>query len=264
MTRTSLTGQHALVTGASRGIGAAIAMALANAHANLTLIGRSAADLGALVEKLPGSGRKYIHAADVTDATQIHQAIRACTQELGPLDIVVNNAGQAISAAIENTDAVTWQQMIDVNLTGIYHVIHAAIDSLTQSANSAKPSRIINIASTAGLTGYPQVSAYVAAKHGVVGLTRSLALELARKNLTVNAICPGYTNTDIATNAMEALSQKTDGDREQALKMLTARNPQRRLIEPEEVASAVLWLCDPLSRSVNGQCIVIDGGETIG
>jgi NAD(P)-dependent dehydrogenase (short-subunit alcohol dehydrogenase family) len=154
--------------------------------------------------------------------------------------------------------------MIAVNLTGSFNAIQAALGSMRQAAAATQFARIINIASTAGLQGYPQVSAYSAAKHGVVGLTRSLALELAKQHITVNAVCPGYTETDIVTQAINTLQSKTGKTAEEARAMLAKRNPQQRLVQPQEVATAVLWLCNPASDSINGQTIVIDGGELAG
>ncbi|NBW01741.1 MAG: SDR family oxidoreductase, partial [Betaproteobacteria bacterium] len=145
-----------------------------------------------------------------------------------------------------------------------FNAIQAALGSMRQAAQATQYARIINIASTAGLQGYPHVSAYTAAKHGVIGLTRSLALELAKQHITVNAICPGYTETEIVGQAIASLQIKTGKTAEEARAMLAKRNPQQRLVQPQEVATAVLWLCDPASGSINGQTIVIDGGELAG
>jgi len=175
---------------------------------HVSLLGRNASVLQALAETLPGQGRKQVVSADVSDATAMQHAVQSAVQAFGPLHVLVNNAGQAVSASIDQTDPVIWQQMLAVNLSGVYHGIHAALPSLRSTATAHDPARIINIASTAGLQGYPHVSAYVAAKHGVVGLTRALALELARQHITVNAVCPGYTETDIVQQAVADLQQK--------------------------------------------------------
>jgi len=256
--------RHAIVTGAARGIGAAIAHTLAEAGADLTLIGRNADALHELVTRLPGSGQRHVQAVDVADHAAMHHAIESAVQAIGPIHILVNNAGQAQSQSIDHTDLALWHQMLGVNLTGTYNGIHAALPSLRSQASAEDPARIINIASTAGLQGYPHVSAYTAAKHGVIGLTRALALELARQHITVNAVCPGYTETDIAAQAIDTVMKKTGKTADQARGLLAARSPQQRLIQPEEVASAVLWLCQRGSASVNGQTIVIDGGELAG
>jgi NAD(P)-dependent dehydrogenase (short-subunit alcohol dehydrogenase family) len=256
--------RHVFITGASRGIGAAIAALMAQSGARLSLIGRSQEPLERLVKELPQTGAYQIFACDVSNHEAIHQMVERAIDGFGPIEILVNNAGQAESASIEQTSLSLWQKMLDINLTGTYNCIHAALPSLRACARADRPSKIINVASTAGLQGYPQVSAYTAAKHGVVGLTRALALELARHHVSVNAICPGYTETDIARQAIESLTQKKGKTTEEAYLMLAKRNPQQRLIQPEEIAQAVLWLCHPQSVSVNGQAIVIDGGELAG
>ena len=256
--------KHALVTGASRGIGATIALQLAHEGFSITLVGRDAAALQSIAEKLPSPNDCYVACADITDPASIKNVVEQATKKLGPLHVLVNNAGQATSSSIDKTDLEAWEKMLSVNLTGTYICIREALPSLRESASSDDPSRIINVASTAGLQGYPHVSAYVAAKHGVIGLTRALALELAKQNICVNAVCPGYTETDIALQAVANLMQKTGKTAEQARNILTARNPQSRMIKPNEVANAVLWLSQPGSASVNGQTIAIDGGELAG
>lgn len=264
MNDTSLQGQHAVITGASRGIGAAIARHLAQAGARLTLLGRNQASLEALVEQLPVPESHSYAAVDVANHHGIQQAINTSIQVLGPIHILVNNAGQAESRSMDQTSPELWQRMLDVNLTGTYNSIHAALPSLRLCARPENPSRIINVASTAGLQGYPQVSAYCAAKHGVVGLTRALALELARHHITANAVCPGYTETDIAIQAIESVRKNTGKTAEESRALLTKRNPQQRFIQPDEVAAAIIWLCQPESASINGQMIAIDGGELAG
>lgn len=264
MTSLQLQGQHAVITGAGRGIGAAIARTLAAAGARLTLIGRSMPPLTALAAELPHAAEHHTVAVDVTDHAGLASAFRLAAERLGPITILVNNAGQAESCSIDETSPALWQRMIAVNLTGSFNAIQAALDSMRQAAQANHFARIINIASTAGLQGYPQVSAYTAAKHGVIGLTRSLALELAKHHITVNAICPGYTETDIVAQAIDTLQSKTGKSAEEARAMLAKRNPQQRLVQPQEVATAVLWLCNPASGSINGQTIVIDGGELAG
>lgn len=256
--------KHALVTGASRGIGATIALQLAQEGFSVTLVGRDASALKSVANNMPNSDRCYVACGDITDPASMKNVIAQATNKLGPLHVLVNNAGQATSSSIDKTELDAWEQMLSVNLTGTYICIREALASLRETASAEDPSRIINVASTAGLQGYPHVSAYVAAKHGVIGLTRSLALELAKQHICVNAVCPGYTETDIAIQAVENLMQKTGKTAEQARSILTARNPQSKMIKPEEVANAVVWLSQRGSASVNGQAIAIDGGELAG
>lgn len=262
--RDTLRNRHVLITGASRGIGAAIAQELGRGGAKLSLLARH------LVAHPPAwldtelRARCELLEADVTSPDSIHRALGQAIRQHGPVHILVNNAGQAESRAIDAVDMAHWNHMLAVNLTGSLHCIRAALPSLREAASAEYPARIINVASTAGLQGYPQVSAYVAAKHGLVGLTRALALELARQHITVNAVCPGYTDTALAAQAVENLVLRAGRSTAEAQAMLTARNPQRRLVRPEEVAAAVGWLCHPDSAAVNGQSIVIDGGEVVG
>ena len=256
--------RHAVVTGASRGIGAAIARQLAQSGAHLTLIGRSRESLDKIATELQTHTRVHIEAVDVTDNAGVQAAIQAAEKALGPIHILVNNAGQAISQPFEKTDFEMWQAMLNINLTGTYTCTHAALPSMLKAAAAGIPGRIIHIASTAGLQGYAYVSAYTAAKHGVIGLTKALALELARKNITVNALCPGYTETDIVHTAIANIVAKTGKSAQQARDTLAASNPQQRLVQPEEIAQAVVWLCNAGSGAINGQAIAIDGGEVAG
>lgn len=263
-------GRHALITGAGAGIGAAIALALAQAGCRLTLCGRSQGTLQAQAEALHGQvpGLAVLIAPmDVGDEHAVQAAVQQAQARFGPVNILVNNAGQAHSQPFAKTDAALWQQMLNVNLTGTYHCIQAVLPGMLEAASEhggGTPGRIVNIASTAGLKGYAYVSAYVAAKHGVVGLTKALALELARKGVTVNAICPGYTETDIVREAVHNIVSKTGKSEPEARQALAASNPQRRLVQPHEVAQSVLWLCAAGSDAINGQAMAIDGGELAG
>jgi NAD(P)-dependent dehydrogenase (short-subunit alcohol dehydrogenase family) len=197
--------------------------------------------------------------ADIADADSVARAFATAAEQTGPVSMLVNNAGQAHSAPFLKTDAALWQRMLDVNLTGTFLCTQAALPAMLDAGWG----RIVNVASTAGLIGYGYVSAYCAAKHGVIGLTRALALETAAKGVTVNAVCPGYTETDIVRDAVANIVGKTGRTEEQARAELAARNPQRRLVQPEEVADAVAWLCQPSAAAITGQAIPVAGGEVM-
>jgi NAD(P)-dependent dehydrogenase (short-subunit alcohol dehydrogenase family) len=249
----TLKGKHAVVTGASRGIGLAIARALLAQGARVTLMARDAAALEAAAAGL-GSDTAW-QTSDVTDAASVDAAFARA----GAVDILVNNAGQPASAPFGRTDAALWQRMLDVNLTGAYHCIQAALPGMLDLGWG----RIVNVASTAGLTGYRYVAAYCAAKHGLVGLTRALALEVAARGVTVNAVCPGFTETDIVRDAVANIVRKTGRSEDQARAELAAVNPQGRLVQPDEVAHAVAWLCMPGASAMNGQAVAVAGGEVM-
>lgn len=255
---TTLKGRHALVTGGSRGIGAAIARLLAEEGARLTLLGRDAGALRRAVGELPGKGHGFA-VADVADEAQVRSAFSEARAERGPLAILVNNAGQAESAPFGKTSLELWQRMLAVNLTGSFLCAQAALPDML----GAGWGRIVNIASTAGQRGYAYVSAYTAAKHGVIGLTRSLALELARQGVTVNAVCPGYTETDLLRESIANVVAKTGRSAEAAREGFAAGNPQRRIVQPAEVADAVRWLCGEGASSITGQSISVSGGEVM-
>jgi NAD(P)-dependent dehydrogenase (short-subunit alcohol dehydrogenase family) len=252
-----LAGRHAVVTGGGRGIGLAIAGRLAAFGASVSLLGRDRDRLEAARRQLPAGTDCATHACDVADARAVDEAFAGLARDGRPVAILVNNAGVAQSAKLAATDDALWQRMIATNLTGTFLCTRAALPLLL----AAPAGRVVNVASTAGLVGYPYVAAYCAAKHGVVGLTRALALELARTSVTVNAVCPGYTDTGLVDEAIGNIVRSTGRSAAAARAALVGRNPQQRLVTPDEVASAVAWLCLPESQSVTGQAIAVAGGE---
>jgi len=256
-----LEGMHAVVTGAGRGIGLAIARELAARGASLSLLGRDRSRLFAAIESLPGGTNCDAHECDVADAGSVKRAFAAIGRAGRKVSILVNNAGTAKSAKLAATGDALWHEMLAVNLTGTFLCTRAALPSIVE----ARAGRIVNVASTAGLVGYPYVAAYCAAKHGVIGLTRALALELAGTRVTVNAVCPGYTDTEMVADAVANIVAKTGRTAEDARAALASRNPQKRLVSPEEAANAVAWVCLPGPQSITGQAIAVAGGEvTVG
>jgi NAD(P)-dependent dehydrogenase (short-subunit alcohol dehydrogenase family) len=247
---TPLTGRRALVTGGGRGIGRAIAAALTGEGAEVIVMGRSRAPLDEAVAA--GHATRAI-TCDVTDRPAFAQALR----EAGDLDILVSNAGHAETAPLKRMDGALFDRMIALNLTAVFDGIHAVLPGMVARGAG----RIVSVASTAGLTGYPYVSAYCAAKHGVVGLTRALAKEVATSGVTVNCVCPGFTETDLVAGSIETIVSKTGRSPEAALADLTKTMPIGRLIKPEEVAAAVLWLVSDAAAAVTGLALPVAGGE---
>jgi 3-hydroxybutyrate dehydrogenase len=244
----TLAGRRVLVTGGGSGLGADIARTFAAAGAEVTISGRRIEALQAVAKSAP---RIQAITADVTS----EESVKALFAAAGPCDIVIANAGAAESAPFGRTSLTQWNDIIAVNLTGTFLTFREGLNQLPGWG------RLIAIASIAGLKGYPYVAPYAAAKHGVVGLVRSLALEVARKPITVNALCPGYLNTEMTDRSIENIVKKTGRTVEEARAALTAHNPEGRLIEPAEVTAAVLRLCGEGSESVNGQAITISGVE---
>lgn len=245
---TDLAGKRVLVTGGGSGVGADLARGFANAGAEVVICGRRMQALDAVATSAKGIRAL---ACDVTDETSVAALFAAA----GPLDIVIANAGQADSATLAKTTLDQWNAMIAANLTGVFLTFRAGLQQFTGWG------RLIAIASTAGVKGYAKVAPYAAAKHGVIGLTRSTALEVARKPVTVNAICPGFLDTEMTDHSVRVIAEKTGRSLAEARSALEALNPQNRLFRPDEVTATALWLCGPGSDGVNGQAITISGGE---
>lgn len=248
--------QHAVVTGGGTGIGSAIATTLAQSGAKVTVMGRRLEPLEALCSQ---HGNMQAVCCDVTDSESVSAAFAQAAGSFGDISILVNNAGAAPTAPFHKLSSEDWRHVMALNLDGVFNCIQAALPAMRKQGAG----RIVNIASTAAQKGYAYVSAYCAAKHGVLGLTRALALEIATSGITVNAICPGYTDTDIIREGIANIVEKTGRSEEQALAQFTSTNPQGRLIQPEEVAQTALWLCSEHSRSVTGQAISVSGGEVM-
>jgi NAD(P)-dependent dehydrogenase (short-subunit alcohol dehydrogenase family) len=254
-----LDGRHAVVTGASRGIGAAIASMLASRGASLTMMARSADALDARAEalrKTHGVSTGGI-VCDVGREDSVRDAFDRAVTERGPVHVLVNNAGIAKSKPFLETTREIWDETLAVNLTGIYLCTQQVLPGML----NGKFGRIVNMASTSGLRGYKTMSAYCAAKHGVIGLTRAIALETAAHGVTVNAICPGYVETDIFEQAMQNLMTARGIGRDEARQMLVRPIPTGRFTTVEEVASAIDWLCSPGAANVTGIAVPLTGGE---
>lgn len=252
-----LNDQHVLVTGAGQGIGEAIARQLLTQGARVTVLGRRAEPLQKLLADHTQQCRMVL--ADVADELQVKTAFAQAVQAQGAINILINNAGQASSAPFMKMDVGLWQQMLAVNLSGTMFCMQQVLPAMA----AAGWGRIVNVASTAGLVGYAYVAAYVAAKHGVVGLTRALALEYAKSGITINAVCPGYTETEIVKNSIDRVVAKTGRTSAQALAEFVKSNPQGRLVQPQEVADTVLWLCGKGASAITGQSIAVAGGEVM-
>ncbi len=245
----TLAGKTVLITGGGSGLGADLAQGFAAAGASVVVAGRRRAPLDAVAARLPGA---RAIPADVTDEGQV----AALFDSAGPVDVVIANAGAAFSAPFAGTTLEDWNAMLAVNLTGVFLTLRAGLGQMSGWG------RLIGVASTAGLKGYAYAAAYSAAKHGVVGLTRALAREVARGKVTANALCPGFLDTEMTDRSVAGIVAATGMDAAAARARLEAFNPQGRLIAPSEVTAAALWLCGPGSDAINGQAIAIAGGET--
>ena len=248
--------RHALITGAGTGIGEAIRRQLHREGHAVTLVGRRSEPLEALSQAL--DKQSFAVTGDVTDRGEIESAFKAATAQFGDVEILVNCAGMAPTAPFHRVDFADWQRTMDVNVNGVFHCTQLALESMLEN----NWGRVVNIASVASLRGFPYVSGYCASKHAVLGMTRALALEVAAQGITVNAVCPGYVDTDIVRNAIAGIVSKTGRTEADAMQHFTESNPQGRLVEVTEVASAVSWLCSEGAASVTGQAIAIDGGGT--
>jgi NAD(P)-dependent dehydrogenase (short-subunit alcohol dehydrogenase family) len=255
-----LQGKHAVVTGGGRGIGAAIAGELARLGASVTLMGRDVASLEARADELRKNDGASVAAVtcDVSNPIEVNASFARARERFGDPRVLVNNAGQAEAALFTETTLELWERILRVNLTGAFLCTGQVLPAMI----AARDGRVVNIASTAGLRGYARMSAYSASKHGLLGLTKSLAQETAKHGVTVNAVCPGYTSdTSMVRQAMDNVMAARNVSADEALKMVTRLNPRGELIRPEEVASAVGWLCSPAAAAVNGVAIPVAGGE---
>jgi len=254
----TLRDRHAIVTGGGRGIGAAIATRLAEAGANVTIVGRTKGSLDAHAKRLARKLGVKVHAVvcDVAQPKSVDKAFDAARKKLGDVHILVNNAGQAEAGTVVGTSLELWNRLLAVNLTGAFLCMRQVMGDMMARGKG----RIVNVASISGLKAYQNVAAYTASKHGLIGLTRVAAAESAKAGVTVNAVCPGYTDTDMVTVAVKNL-MAAGRTKDEAHKMILRTIPRGRLITPDEVAATVAWLCSDEASAVSGQAIMIAGGE---
>lgn len=252
-----LSGRRAVVTGAGRGIGRSIALALAQAGADVAVTARTQGEIEQLAAEIRAMGRQSLAVpCDVTDSEQVKHMASTLIDGLGGVDILVNNAGNAGSHKFLNHPDELWHRMLSINLTSVYYVTRAFVPKLIEQ----RWGRIITIASMASRVGGSYIAAYTAAKHGVLGLTRALAVELLPYNITVNAICPGYVNTPMTDASVSNIAARTGMSEAQAREALEKSSPQKRLFEPEEIAAVAVFLAQDINKGITGQAINIDGG----
>jgi NAD(P)-dependent dehydrogenase (short-subunit alcohol dehydrogenase family) len=246
-----------LVTGAGRGIGAETASALAEAGASVFLAARTKSEIDSIGAKLRAAGHKaYAAPCDVTRPASVRAMAKIAERQFGHIDILVNNAGMATSAPVKSLDLADWSRVLEVNATGTLLCTQAFLPGMLQRGWG----RIINVASVAGKVGDRYIAAYAASKHAVLGLTRSLALEVAEHGVTANAVCPGYVETPMTDDSVVRIVAKTGASKEKVREAIRAKSPQHRIIGPDEVAFLIVTLCDDRAKGINGQAIVIDGG----
>ncbi|MEW5985753.1 MAG: 3-oxoacyl-ACP reductase FabG [Chloroflexota bacterium] len=256
----SLDGRRAVITGGGRGIGRAIALAYAQTGADVAITARSEAEIEEVADQVRALGRRALAiTCDVTNPEQVEKMAAAVLEGLGGVDILVNNAGRGGSHKFLGHPDELWHEMLATNLTSVYTVSKACAPAMV----AQRWGRIINVASIASKVGARYVAAYTAAKHGVLGLTRALAVELNSYQITVNAICPGYVDTPMTDGAVATIMTRTGASESQARETLAKMNPQQRLIEPEEVAAVALWLAQDVSQGITGQAINVDGGAVM-
>jgi 3-hydroxybutyrate dehydrogenase len=254
-----LADRTAFITGGGRGIGRAVALAFAREGARVFVVARTEPEVKRVAEQIRaefGDGAAGYASCDVADPRSVEEAFAAAREFLGDIDVLVNNAGVADSSKFTETSDEFWRRHLDINLTGTFYCMRAALPSMVARGWG----RVVNVASVAGKTGAPYVAAYAASKHGVLGLTRSVALEVAAKGVTVNAVCPGYVDTDMTTRAVENIQAKTGRSAADALEAIKRMSPQQRLVTPEEVAALALLLASHDGRGITGQAINVDGG----
>ncbi len=253
--------RHVLITGAGTGIGAAVSQLLGRQGMSVSLLGRRSEPLRAVQKTLADSGanKTATYSCDVTDRAQVDSTISQARAHLGPIEVVVNCAGAATTGPFRTLSAEQWHDSFDLNVHGVFNVTQSALPDML----AAGWGRIITVASTASLKGYTYVSAYCASKHAVLGLTRALALEVAKQGITVNAVCPSYTDTDIIRQAVTDIAAKTGRSEAEARQHFSNSNPRGELVQPEQVAAMVGWLASDQADNINGQAIAIDGGETV-
>ena len=256
----NLAGKRAVVTGGGKGIGAAVARSLAVAGASVLVAARTLSDVEAVAADLRAEGHTvFAQACDVTDPKQIAALAGAASERLGQVDILVNNAGIAHSAPLKAITLEVWNRIFAVNVTGTFLCTQAFLPGMVERGWG----RVVNVASIAGRAGAPYIAAYSASKHAVLGFTRSVAAEVAASGVTVNAVCPGYVDTDMTRDSVARIVEKTGRNAEQVVEAIRRTSPQHRLLDPDEVAYLVLSLCDPRAGGINGQAIVQDGGSLL-